>query len=202
MSLITAIDQSIKKWIYSIFWRFIDPLESDRLFSQLVDVMDRHIDANDPEKLIAPDHFQIFVNNTVFIKHAHAVKKIEAVVRDRLQKYVANKDYELAQPKIELQIISSATVAKKDADIRCWFSSEEEASKEVPAKKYTLKVVSGEGKGLSWLLMAGKTYQIGRLSSCDICLPFQNVSKKQAELKISAEGSRQERRPGKFSSCA
>jgi hypothetical protein len=188
MSVINTIDHGVKKMVYSIFWSFIDPLESDRLYSQLVDVLERNIDANDPEKPAAPDHFQVFVNNTVFIKHSHAIKKLEAIVRDRVQKYVANKDYELSQPKIKLQIISSATVPKKKAEILCWFSSDDDEGEKKPQQKaFTLKVISGEGKDLSWNLQQGKTYQVGRLSTCDICLPYQNVSKKQCTLSIGAD---------------
>ncbi|MBN2356142.1 hypothetical protein JXO59_08515, partial [candidate division KSB1 bacterium] len=75
MGVINTIDHGVKKMVYSIFWSFIDPLESDRLYSEVVDVLERNLDANDPDKLMAPDHFQVFVNNAVFIKHAHAIKK-------------------------------------------------------------------------------------------------------------------------------
>jgi hypothetical protein len=187
MSVINTIDHGVKKAVYSIFWSFIDPLESDRLYGQLVDVLERNLDANDPEKITAPDRFQVTVNNTVFIKHAHAIKKLEAIVRDRLQKYVANKDYELSQPRIELQIISSATVSAKKAEILCWFSSEENEDKS-QTKTFTLKVHSGEGKDLSWALQPGKTYQVGRLSTSEICLPYQNVSKNQCTIFIQADG--------------
>ncbi|MBN1996625.1 FHA domain-containing protein [candidate division KSB1 bacterium] len=188
MRIINVIDSAIKNVIYSMFWWFIDPLEFERLCSQLIDVLERHLDANDPERLVAPDHFQVFVNNAVFIKHAHSIKKLEVSVRDRLQKYVANKDYELAQPKIDIQIISSATVSKRKADIHCWFSFEEDEGLESNSpKKFTLKVISGEGKGLSWILQPGNTYSIGRLSTCDICLPFKNISKKQVLLNFQSE---------------
>ncbi len=187
MGLINTVDFAIKKLLYSIFWRFIDPLETDRLYGQLLDVLERNLDASDPEKLIAPDHYQVFVNNTIFIKHAHSVSKLEAVVRDRLQKYVANKDYELQQPRIALEITSSATVAKNNADIRCWFSLEA-AENRVGEKALTLQIIYGEGKGASWSLQPGKTYVIGRQSSCQVCLPYKNISKKQATLTVQNDG--------------
>jgi hypothetical protein len=189
MGVINTVDFAIKKALYLIFWRFIDPLESDRLYSQLVDVLERNLDASDPEKLVAPDHFQVFVNNAIFIKHAHSINKLATLVRDRMQKYVANKDYELQQPKIALEITSSATVSKKNADIRCWFSSEDaEGESKVRQKPLTLKVISGKGTGNSWDLQLGKTYVIGRFPTCDICLPFKNISKTQAAFSILADG--------------
>ena len=171
-----------------MFWWFLDPLEHERLYSQLVDVIERNLDANDPDRLVAPDNFDVTVNNKIFIKHAHSIKKLEAAVGDRLQKYIANKDYELSQPKIKIQIISSATVSKRRAQIRCWFSSEDDEG-EIGAKKrkFTLNVISGDGQGLSWDLKPGNTYKIGRLSTLDICLPFNNISKNHASLYLISE---------------
>ena len=188
MSLINRIDYAIKNIIYSLFWWFLDPLDQERLYGQLVDAIERNLDANDPARLVAPDNFDVSVNNTIFIKHAHSIKKLETVVQDRLQKYLANKDYELAHPKIKIQIISSATVSKRRAQIRCWFSDEEDESEiEVKQKKFFLKILSGEGKGKTWNLIPGNTYNIGRLSSLDICLPYQFISKKQAALHFLSE---------------
>ncbi len=188
MGLINRIDHATKNIIYSMFWWFIDPLEHERLYGQLVDVIERNLDANDPERLVAPDHFDVSVNNTVFIKHAHSIKKLEAAVQDRLQKYVANKDYELSQAKIKIQIISSATVSKRKAQVRYWFSSEDDDSEiGTRQKRYTLRVISGEGLGMSWDLKPGNTYDIGRLSTSDISLPYQNISKKQASLYFLSE---------------
>jgi hypothetical protein len=188
MGLINTIDHGLKNLIYSLFWWLIDPLEHERLYGQLVDVIERNMDANDPDRLVAPDNFDVTVNNKIFIKHAHSIKKLEITVGDRLQKYVANKDYELSFPKIKIQIISSATVSKRKAQINCWFSTDE-ADDEVGAKqrKYTLKVISGEGKGLSWDLKLGNTYKIGRLSTLNICLPFNNISKNHASLYFLSE---------------
>ncbi len=188
MGIISIIDHAIKNGIYSIFWWLLDPLEYERLYGQLVDVLERNLDANDPERLVAPDNFDVSVNNRIFIKHVHSIKKLEISMADRLQKYVANKDYELIQPKIKIQIISSATVSKRKAQIRCWFSLEkDEAETSTTRKKYRLQVISGEGQGLSWELKPGNSYKIGRLSTSDICLPFQNISKKQALLYFQSE---------------
>ena len=110
MGLISTIDHAIKNVIYSIFWWFLDPLEHERLYSQLVDVIERNLDANDPERLVSPVRFDVSVNNTVFIKHAHSIKKLETAVQDRLQKYVANKDYELSQPKIKMASIRDTSL--------------------------------------------------------------------------------------------
>lgn len=188
MGLINNIDHAIKNVIYSMFWWFLDPLEHERLYSQLVDVIERNIDAHDPERLVAPDHFDVSVNNTVFIKHSHSIKRLESSVCDRLQKYVANKDYELSHPKIQIQIISSATVSKRKAQVRYWFSSEEgENDFDSTQKKIILQVISGEGQGLSWDLKPGNTYKIGRVSTKDVCLPFKNISKNQASLQIISE---------------
>ena len=197
MSLINNIDHILKNLIYSLFWWFIDPLEHERLYGQLVDVIERNLDANDPDRLVAPDNFDVTVNNKIFIKHAHSIKKLESSVADRLQKYVANKDYEITQPKIKIQIISSATVSKRKAQINYWFSAEDESEIAIRPKQYKLKVKSGEGQGMFWNLKPGNTYAIGRLSSLDICLPFDNISKQQASLsfftedniKISDQGS-------------
>ncbi|MBC8185846.1 FHA domain-containing protein [candidate division KSB1 bacterium] len=189
MGLINTIDHALKNLIYSLFWWFIDPLEHERLYGQLVDVIERNLDANDPERLVAPDNFDVTVNNKIFIKHAHSIKKLETVVGDRLQKYVANKDYELSFPKIKILIISSATVSKRNAQIRCWFSTDEDEGGGIGAqqRKYTLKVISGDGQGLSWDLKPGNTYNIGRLSALDICLPFDNISKNHASLYFLSE---------------
>ncbi|MFQ5603617.1 MAG: FHA domain-containing protein [bacterium] len=183
MSLIRRIDHGIRKMLFSIFWWFIDPLEQERLYGELIDKLDRNLDAHDPEQLMAPDNYDVLVNNTVFIKHAHAIKKLETVMIDRLQKYVAEKDYELPRPKIKLQINSSATISKHKADIRCWFSTpEEEDESPKEAAKIRLTVIDGEGKGLKWYLTPGTKYQIGRVSSAEICLPFEKISKNQASL--------------------
>ena len=40
MGLINIIDHAIKNVIYSMFWWFLDPLEHERLYSQLVDVIE------------------------------------------------------------------------------------------------------------------------------------------------------------------
>lgn len=186
MSIINKIDYAIKNVIYSMFWFMLDPLEHERLYSQLVDIIERNLDASDPDRLVSPDHFDVLVNNTVFIKHSHSIKKLETAVADRLQKYVANKDYELSYPKIQIQIISSATVSKKRAQIRCWFENEDDETPETK-KQFIIQVISGEGKGLSWNLTPGKTYKIGRLSTADICLPFENISKNQASLYFLSE---------------
>ncbi|MFQ5753268.1 MAG: FHA domain-containing protein [bacterium] len=188
MGLIKTIDHVLTKAIFSIFWWFIDPLEQERLYGQLVDVMERNIDANNPDKIVAPDNFDVLVNNTVFIKHAPLIKKLESTTQERLQKYVANKDYELPQPRLKIQIISSATVSKHKADIRCWFSSEQsEIEPKTGKKKTLLKIIAGQGKGKSWDLKPGNTYKIGRISSAQICLPYENISKNQATLYFMSE---------------
>ncbi len=181
MRVIKTIDHGIRKIIFSIFWWFIDPLDQERLYGELTDVLERNLDENNPDYLTAPDNFEVSVNNTVFIKHSHAIKKLETSLQERLQKYVANKDYELPHPRIKIQIASSATISRHKADIRCWFS-QEDAEVLQGNKKFTLKVVQGEGKGLTWNLIPGNTYKIGRISTSNICLPFENISKTQATL--------------------
>lgn len=184
MSVITRIDQIIKNGIFSLFWWFMDPLEAERLYGQLTDQMDRNLDPNHPNRLLAPDNFDVSVNNTVFIKHAHAIKKLESSLQDRLQRYVADKDYELPQSRIKLQIISSATISKHKVEIRARFSAEGEQHQPVDSvhKGLHLKVIEGQGKGQTWPITPGKTYTIGRVSTAEICLPFDNISKKQATL--------------------
>lgn len=183
MGLVTKIDHFIKKIIFSLFWWFMDPLEPDRLFSQLTDQMDRNLDANNPNRLLAPDNYDVLVNNNVFIKHAHAIKTLESSMQERLQRYAADRDYELPNPLINLQIISSATISKNKVEIRVGFNPEEEELQPVEVKKgYQLKVIEGQGKGQTWKIKPGETYNIGRVSSADICLPYENISKKQATL--------------------
>jgi len=168
--------------IFSIFWWFYDPLEQERLYGQLIDEMDANLDTHNPDELAAPDKFDVFVNNKVFIKHANSIARIETYIKDRLQKYVAEKDYVLPQPRIQLQIISSATVPKRKAEIRCWFSSGDAEAEEEKAEKYSLKVLEGEGSGLAWELKPGNTYSLGRRKNADICLPYKNISKNHATL--------------------
>jgi len=79
LGLIAAIDSAIKKIIFSIFWWLMDPLEPERLFSQLTDQLERNLDPNNPERLLAPDNFDVIVNNKVFIKHAHSIAKLDLV---------------------------------------------------------------------------------------------------------------------------
>lgn len=190
MSLIKTVDHAIRKGIFSVFWWFINPLDPERLYGQLTDAMDRNLDENNPERLVAPDNFDVLVNNTVLIKHAHSIKKLEANMKDRLQKYVAGKDYELPQPSIKLQIISSATISKHKADIRCWFSPEElEAEQRRDKKIIRLKIIEGQGKGSSWKLKPGNAYSIGRISTANICLPYDNISKNQATLYFTSEAN-------------
>ena len=110
MSLINTIDHALKNVIYSMFWWFIDPLEHERLYSQLVNAIERNLDDNNPERLVSADRFDVAVNNTVFIKHAHSIKKLKSAIQDRLQKYVENKVYKLSTTKIKIKLISSATV--------------------------------------------------------------------------------------------
>lgn len=198
MGLIKAIDHSIRKVIFSLFWWFIDPLDPERLFGELTDVMDRNLDENNPDRLVAPDNFDVLVNNAVFIKRAHSINKLESYIKDRLQKYVAERDYELPRPRINVQIISSATISKHKADIRCWFSPEEtEVEQKKDKKIIRLKIIEGEGKSSTWKLKPGNTYSIGRIATANICLPYKNISKNQATLyfiddnniKIVDEGS-------------
>ncbi len=190
MGLIRSIDHGIRKLIFSLFWWFIDPLEQERLFGELTDAMDRNLDASNPEQLMAPDHYDVSVNNTVFIKHAHTIKKLETVLQDRLQKHIAERDYEIPEPKIKLQIISSATISKHTSDIRCSFSMHENDSEPGNSRQnYQLKIIDGEGKGTTWGLAPGNTYKIGRISSADICLPYDNISKNQATLYFVNENN-------------
>jgi hypothetical protein len=183
MRLIQKIDHGIRQVVFAIFWWFIDPLEPNRLYRQLVDEMDRNLDLSDPHRLLAPDNFNVLVNNTVFIKHSHVIKTIESTVRDRLQKYMAEKDYELPEPLLKLQIISSATISRRKAEIRCWFTPEVvETPKQARAQTYYVKVTEGEGQGLAWEIKPGNTYHIGRASNSDIYLPFDHISKRQATL--------------------
>jgi len=182
MGLIAAIDSAIKKIIFSIFWWLMDPLEPERLFSQLTDQLERNLDPNNPQRLLAPDNFDVIVNNKVFIKHAHSISKLETNMQDRLQRYVADRDYALSQPLIKLQIISSATLSKHTIEIHVRFSSEDEGFQADDDAKYELKIIKGQGQGMSWKIKPGKTYNIGRVASADICLPYDNISKKQATL--------------------
>jgi len=186
MGLIKTIDSAIRKLIFSIFWFFINPLEQERLYGELVDIIDRNLDASNPERLVAPDNFDVLVNNKVFIKHAHSIKKLESYIKEKLRKYVVEKDYELPGSTINLQISSSATVSKHKTDIRCWFPSEDEVHKKSKAE-FQLKITEGEGKGQSWNLQPGKTYKIGRLSTANICLPYDNISKNQATLYFMSD---------------
>jgi hypothetical protein len=189
MSLIRSIDHGIRRSVFSVVWWFLDPLEPERLYSQLTDVMDRNLDVNQPGKLLAPENYDISVNNKVFIKHAHSVKKLEAALQDRLRKYAAERDYELAQAMIRLQIISSATISRRKTDIRCWYSTEApDAQKPIDEKKYQLKIVDGDGKGTQWQVQPGNVYSIGRLSTANICLPYDKISKTQATLYFMSEG--------------
>jgi len=160
----------------------MDPLEPERLFSQLTDQLERNLDPNNPERLLAPDDFDVIVNNKVFIKHAHSIAKLETNMQDRLQRYVADRDYALSQPLIKLQIISSATMSKNKIEIHVRFSSEDEDLQPADEGKYELKIIKGQGKGASWKIKPGKTYIIGRVSTAEICLPYDNISKKQATL--------------------
>ncbi len=183
MRLIHKIDHQIRQTIFALFWWVVDPLEPNRLYRELVDVLDRNLDLSDPRRLLAPDHFSVLVNNKVFIKHTHVLRTIESTVRDRLQKYVADRDYELPEPLIKLQIISSATVSRRKAEIRCWFTPDTlEAPPETRPQTYYLKVTHGKGEGLSWAIKPGNTYHIGRASDSDIYLPFDHISKRQATL--------------------
>lgn len=182
MSLITKIDHFIKKIIFSMFWFFMDPLEPERLYSQLIDQMDRNLDANNPNRLIAPDSFDVHVNNNEFIKHAHSIKNLEESMQDRLQRYVADMDYELRRPKVTLEIISSSTISKHKVEIRARFSSAEEAGEPESENLFQLEIIDGQGKGKTWQLQPGKTYNVGRVASADISLPYDNISKKQATL--------------------
>ncbi len=155
---------------------------------QLIDAIERNLDVNNPDKTISPDCFEVLINNQVFITHAQAVKNLEKVLATQVQRYVADSDYELMQPRVSLHILSSATLSKRKTDIRCWFSSEDALADSItPSAKYQLKVVSGEGRGMDWALTPGNTYKIGRLSSADISLPFDNISKTQATLYFVSE---------------
>jgi len=188
MSAITRIDQGIKSLIFSLFWFFIDPVEKDRLVGQLKDTIERNLDVNNPDKIAAPDNFEIVVNNKIFIKHAHAIKKLESILADKVLQFVADKDYEMNRPRVKVQILSSATISKRKVDIRCWFSDEEsEGHAPTATTRYQLKVVDGDAKGKTWDLIPGKTYKIGRHSSADICLPFDKISKNQASLHFVSE---------------
>ncbi|MFQ5649888.1 MAG: FhaA domain-containing protein [bacterium] len=188
MSAIQTIDQGIRRIVFSLFWWFIDPLEKDRLFGEIADKLERNLDATNPEHVVAPDNFEVLVNNTVFIRHAHSIATLESVLKQRLQKYVADQDYELNQPRIKLQILSSATISKRKSDISCWFSEKEnEAEPATSGKGFLLEVVDGDGQGSCWNLEPGKTYKIGRHSSSNICLPFDNISKHHATLYFVAE---------------
>lgn len=182
MGFVSAIDQGVRKLLFSLFWWFIDPLDKERLLGQLKDTIERNLDVNNPDIIIAPDSFEILVNNKIFIKHAHSVGKLESVLCDHLQRYAADRDYELSKPRISLQILSSATLSRHKADIRCWFATERETSSEPDGTELRLQVVAGEGEGLGWNLTPGQTYKIGRLSSANICLPFDKISKSQATL--------------------
>ena len=184
MSPITKIDHFIKKIIFSMFWFFMDPLEPERLYSQLIDQMDRNLDANNPNRLIAPDSFDVHVNNNEFIKHAHSIKNLEESMQDRLQRYVADMDYELRRPRVTLEIISSSTISKHKVEIRARFSSAEEVAEPESDAPYQLEIIAGQGKGKTWKLQQGKTYNVGRIASADICLPYDNISKKQATLYL------------------
>lgn len=188
MGLIKTIDHGLRKVIFSLFWWFIDPLEQDRLYGELVDTLERNLDANHPEKLLAPDNYDVLVNNKIFIKHAHSIRKLETYLQDRLQKYAADRDYELPQPRVKIRILSSATISRHKADIRCWFSEEEVVE---PVKKshktYQLKVIQGNNKGTVWPLEPGNTYKIGRISTADIRLPYEKISKHHATLYFMAD---------------
>ncbi len=183
MGAIEGIDHGIKRFVFSLFWLFIDPLEKERVFGELTDRLERNLDTTNPDQVMAPDNFEVQVNNTVFIRHAHAIESLETVLQQRLQRLIADKDYEIRQPRVKLQILSSATLPKRKIDIRCWFSAaDKNGDDEVAAAGCALEVVDGEGKGLKWSLKPGTTYKIGRHSSCDICLPFHNISKHHATL--------------------
>ncbi|KAA3613747.1 MAG: FHA domain-containing protein [Calditrichaeota bacterium] len=185
MSVSKNIDSNVKKSVYGIFWRFLDPLDQERLFGELKDVIDRNLDITDPDRIIAPDHFDIAVNNNVFIKHARHIKKIEQNTIDRIHKYIVEKDYVLNTAKIALQITSSSTVSAKKIDIQSTISPEEQEPQNLTQCYF--KIIQGEGTGATWHLSPGETYKIGRISSAHICLPYQNISKHQATLYFISE---------------
>lgn len=188
MSAIRRIDQGIRNIIFSMFWFLIDPLDKERLLGQLKDKIERHLDINNPDIIYAPDNFEVQVNNKIFIKHAHSIKKLENILADQLQKYVADRDYELSQPRVKLQILSSSTLSKRKVDIRTWFSDDD--AETVAAENdaaFEIIVVEGDGNGKSWPLDNGGTYTIGRHSSAAICLPYDKISKTQATLYFISE---------------
>ncbi len=185
MSISKNIDSNVKKGVYGIFRRLVDPLDQERLFSEIKDNIDRNLDITDPDRIIAPDVFDIAVNNTVFIKHARHIKKIEKNMIDRIHKYVVERDFVLNTAKITLQITSSSTVAAKSIDIQGAISPEITESRQT--KQFLFKILDGQGKGTTWQLSPGNTYQIGRLSTAHICLPYQNISKHQGTLYFISE---------------
>lgn len=185
MSVSKNIDSSVKKGVYGIFRRLVDPLDQERLFAEIQDAIDRNLDITDPDRIIAPDQFDVAVNNNVFIKHARHIQKIEQNTIERIHKYIVERDFVLNTAKIKLQITSSSTVAAKKIEIESTISPEEKEQTQL--RRYVFKVIDGEGAGSIWHLKPGQTYKIGRISTADICLPFQNISKQQATLYFVSE---------------
>ena len=183
MAAIESIDHGIKRFVFSLFWFFVNPLDKERVFGELLDRLERNLNTTNSEHVLAPDSYEVVVNNQVYIGQAHGIARLEKALQERLQKHIADSDYHTILPRVALHILSSATQPKRKIDIRCWFSSEDDdAGAPESAAAYRLEVVDGEGIGLSWQLEPGKTYSIGRHSGSDICLPFTNISKNQATL--------------------
>lgn len=188
MSITKAANRRVNSIIFSLFNRFIDPLNKNRLLGQLKDTIDRHLKVNNPNKILAPDEFEVVVNNRVFIRHAQTIGELESALANEIRKFTADRNYRILQPKVKLEILPSTNMSRYRVDVRHGFSSSKDSKEKLKTdNKYILKMLDGKHIGRTWQLEPGNTYSVGRVSTADICLPFDNISKIQATLYFLAD---------------
>ena len=123
MGMLTKIDLTLRRMIYSIFWFFYSPLNMTRLVSQLQNRVNREIRfSSDGQGLIAPDRFEILVNPVIYRDKRNEINAIQSKLEYDLWHYIENQGYLIRNSSINVSVFSMSRVRKNGIEIRRWTS--------------------------------------------------------------------------------
>lgn len=186
MGVYTVINQKIKKliepgWIYS-------SVNQDRLIQRLSETIDKNLQ-KDRGAFIAPDRFEVYVNNSVFqeAKHASKIRPLEENLANAVKRHIETQGYAVFQPEFSVILKADALLDKRDINLRCLFSEGDELVYLERKKQFVLSIISGTGLGQSWTLVPSNVYIIGR-ENADIEIDQDTVSMHHAKLEVSRDG--------------
>ena len=195
MGKYTALNDRIKKAFQQGFRMIYSSLDVERLYDELQDALCNPNNQRNQKsgKTIAPDRFDVFVNNAVYNKTFRGDQQKLEKLQYALEQELANRAREVGlsiiNPRMRIQIIASANLRPSEIKVLARVSEGDEIATQIKTPGFVLNVIKAEEKHQPWKLEPGNSYLIGRSAdNCDIYISQKTVSRVHALIEVSISG--------------